>query len=264
MLIGDLRQLDDSYDRIYLAPHLDDAALSCGGAIAQHTAAGGRALVVTLCTAAPPPAGPFSSFAEEVHAEWGLAPDQVVRARLAEDDLALARLGADTYRASCLDAIYRVPAAYNSRTTLFGTPVAGDPLFLAARQLVAELRRRAPTATIYAPLGVGNHVDHQIVLAAALAEAGAGLALYEDYPYAHIAESVERRLAALDLALEPETIEIGATLGRKIESIAAYASQLGALFGGADAMAAAVAEYAARRRPAEGGYGERIWRRAGS
>src|SRR5437773_7157487 len=114
MQFEDLRQIHDGYDHIYLSPHLDDAALSCGGAIARHANAGARVLVVTLCTAAPP-AGPFSDFANAVHQSWGLAPAEVIGARLREDDLALARLDADTYRAGLLDAIYRRPDAYNSR-----------------------------------------------------------------------------------------------------------------------------------------------------
>src|SRR5258705_8534487 len=86
MQLEDLRQIHDGYDHIYLSPHLDDAALSCGGAIARHANAGARVLVVTLCTAAPPPAGPFSDFANAVHQSWGLASAEVVRARLREDD----------------------------------------------------------------------------------------------------------------------------------------------------------------------------------
>src|ERR671924_35132 len=66
----DLRQVHDVYDHVYLSPHLDDAALSCGGAIARHSSAGARVLVVTICTALPSPEGPFSSFAEEQHRQW--------------------------------------------------------------------------------------------------------------------------------------------------------------------------------------------------
>src|SRR4249919_2584335 len=108
MQIEDLRQIYDGYDHIYLSPHLDDAALSCGGAIARHANAGARVLVVTLCTAAPPPAGPFSRFAQDHYLMWGLAPELAMAEREREDDLALERLDADTYRAGLLDAIYRM------------------------------------------------------------------------------------------------------------------------------------------------------------
>src|SRR6185295_15615325 len=81
MELEDLRQIHDGYDHIYLSPHLDDAALSCGGAIARHANAGARVLVVTICTAAPPSDGPFSDFANEVHQGWGLAPAEVYSVR---------------------------------------------------------------------------------------------------------------------------------------------------------------------------------------
>src|SRR5215216_3168943 len=92
-----LNQLDNRYVHVYLSPHLDDAPLSCGGAIAAHVGAGERVLVVTICTAAPPPAGPFSALAEELHANWGLSADQAVAARLVEEREAMQRLGVDYY-----------------------------------------------------------------------------------------------------------------------------------------------------------------------
>src|SRR5262245_54457303 len=142
MQIEDLRQLHDGYDHIYLSPHLDDAALSCGGAIARHANAGARVLVVTLCTAAPPPEGPFSALAQAEHRGWGLSPAEVMSVRLHEDDLALARLDADTYRAGLLDAIYRRPDVYNTRDALFGQPTPDDALLYSTRQLIAALHSR--------------------------------------------------------------------------------------------------------------------------
>src|SRR4051794_20848991 len=152
MQFEDLRQIHDGYDHIYLSPHLDDAALSCGGAIARHANDGARVLVVTLCTAAPPPEGPFSTLAQAEHRGWGLAPAEVISTRLREDDLALARLDADPYRAGLLDAIYRRPDAYNTRDALFGIPAPDDVLLYSTRQLIAALHSRAPRATFYAPL----------------------------------------------------------------------------------------------------------------
>src|SRR5262249_20208859 len=158
--IKDLRQIHDNYDHIFLSPHLDDAALSCGGVIARHSAMGVRVLVVTVCTASSP--GPFSPFAQALHSRWNLDPARAVSARLYEDDLAMERLGADYYQVGQLDAIYRLPEAYASEETLFGIPAPDDPLLPALRQLISALRNRVPRAMFYAPLGVGNHVDHQL------------------------------------------------------------------------------------------------------
>jgi LmbE family N-acetylglucosaminyl deacetylase len=261
MHIEDLDQIGAGYDYVYLSPHLDDAALSCGGAIAGHTAAGRRVLIVTLCTAAPAPEGPFSSLAQQFHADWGLAPDQVVAARLREDRLAMERLGADYHWAGMLDAIYRYPAAYQSRESLFNTPAPGDPLFAALRGFLGRLRERTPGAAIYAPLGVGRHVDHLITHAAARDAVGNQMVYYEDVPYVIAAGALDRRLAALDGARPHDTVAIDATLGQKIDAIKAYASQLDELFGGVEAMIEAVTGYARALRPPGGEYGERLWLR---
>ena len=64
-------------DSIYLSPHLDDVALSCGGQIHQltHRPGGQEVLIVTLMAGVPPP-GPVSAFAREQHVAWGFAADE--------------------------------------------------------------------------------------------------------------------------------------------------------------------------------------------
>ena len=94
MQIESLAQLGDTYDHVYISPHLDDTVISCGGAVAAQLAAGERVLSVTLSTAAPDPAGPFSALADEFHGQWKLTAAQAVSARLAEErfDTAAGRL----------------------------------------------------------------------------------------------------------------------------------------------------------------------------
>jgi LmbE family N-acetylglucosaminyl deacetylase len=255
----DLRQVHDVYDHVYLSPHLDDAALSCGGAIARHSAAGARVLVVTICTASPPPEGPLSSFAEEIHRQWGLSAGQAVRARLHEDSLAMEYLGADSLWVGMLDAIYRRPADYISDATLFGAPVSDDPLLPSLKTFTRALRDRVPRATLYAPLGVGNHVDHEITYQAARAGAGNAIAFYEDFPYVTKPDALDQRLRALDGSFVTSTLDIDATLSRKLGAIAAYASQIGTLFGDVETMRQQVRAYAEELRPDVGTYGERLW-----
>lgn len=254
----DLRQVHDVYDHVYLSPHLDDGALSCGGAIARHSAAGARVLVVTICTAAPPD-GPFSSFVEETHRKWQLPPAKVMQARLHEDSLAMEHLAADSMWAGMPDAIYRRPDAYYSDETLFGEPAPDDSLLPALRTFIQALRNRVPRATLYAPLGIGNHVDHQITYAAARAGAGKAIAFYEDFPYVAAPGALEQRMQTLGEMFVSSTIDIDATLSRKIGAIAAYASQLGTLFGNAEQMRQAIKAYAEELRPEMGTYGERLW-----
>lgn len=246
------------YARVYLSPHLDDAALSCGGAIAM---APERTLVITLCTAPPPPGSVFNAVAVEFHAEWGLAPDEVLRVRLEEDAAAMNILGVNYVYAGWLDAIYRMPEAYFSRATLYRPPVPDDPLPSQARDLLTMLIERAPDATIYAPLGVGDHVDHLAVFQAALACPPDRIAFYDDINYALTPGAVEQRLAAIGQSLVAELVPFNiSALRTKIAAIAAYRSQMAALFGETAAMDAAITAYHAALAQDRSGYAERIWR----
>lgn len=258
-----LDQLSAPYRYIYLSPHLDDAALSCGGAIAQHTSAGTPVLVVNICTGALPPGAPLSPFAALMHARWNLSADEAMARRLREDAEALEILRADGLQLDLLDAIYRMPQAYADDESLFGPPAEGDPLASELQTRLEALADRFPDAVIYAPLGVGRHVDHVVTCAAArsLSRSGASVAFYEDFPYVRSENALLQRLAELGGAdrFLPLVTSIDSTLTRKIGAIEAYTSQLDALFGGAAAMAQAVRDYAARVSPDAGAYGERIW-----
>ena len=261
-----LAQLPLGYAHIYLSPHLDDAAISCGGAIARFAAEGQPVLVVNVCSGSPPPGGPFSPFAELQHARWGLPADQAVALRRAEDAAALEILGADCLQLDLLDAIYRMPTAYRDDATLFGPLAAADTLQAELRPLLHGLAARYPGAIFYAPLAVGFHVDHQAVHAAAadLTRAGVAVASYEDLPYACATGALARRLEALggpELFVPAVTL-IGAQLGRKLAALEAYASQLGTLFGGSAQMVEAITSYAQQVTGQQGGAGERIWMRS--
>ncbi|HMQ29347.1 MAG TPA: PIG-L family deacetylase [Chloroflexaceae bacterium] len=264
MIFHDLDALPGPYDHVYLSPHLDDAALSCGGAIARQRAAGQGVLVVTICTAAPPAGGPFSALARSFHAAWGLSPAEVVAARLREDEAAMAALGADALWAGELDAIYRHPAAYDARETLFGAPAPDDPLLPVLLELIGALRELMPRATLYAPLGAGHHVDHLLTCRAALAAAREPLALYEDFPYVARPGELEGRVAALGLALTPRVTPLDGAAAPKEAAIGAYASQMAELAESQLGRAASDGEALAVMLDAAVAYarqvgGERVW-----
>ncbi len=256
--------LPDGYRHIVLSPHLDDAALSCGGFIARATALGEPVLVVNICSGSPPPATEFSPFAQSLHARWGLPPATVVAHRRVEDAVALGVLGADALLVPALDAIYRRPDVYADETKLFAVPAPDDDLADVVRTLIASLTERYARASFYLPLGVGFHVDHQLVFSAATAallETDASFAYYEDFPYARQDAAVEQRMTMIGRErYAPRYVPLDTVLlTRKITAIAAYASQLGVLFGGTAAMPAAVTEYAMRVAPQNMRYAERQW-----
>lgn len=259
MLIESLDAARD-YEHVYIAPHLDDAVLSCGGRIALQIAAGQSVLVVTICAGSPGAGAELSPFAQYLHAAWSLGDDPIARRR-EEDRRALAVLGCDGLQLDLLDAPYRV-ATYGERDAVFGAVAANDPLAGALPAILAQLYAQQPQARFYVPLGVGAHVDHQLVCAAGidLQHRGANLVWYEDAPYAaKRPQAVVERLAALPERFVPETIAIDAVLERKLAAIREYGSQLSELFGAA-AMEQVMRDYAAAIGDGQH-VGERIWLR---
>ncbi len=248
------------YAHVVVAPHLDDAVLSCGGQIALLTQSGVRVLAVTLCAGRPPHAAELSPFAQYLHREWALGADPIGRRR-EEDAQALALLDCDGLHLDQLDAPYRV-ADYGVGDGWRGTVAADDPLIAAADAILTQLWAQQPEARFYVPLGVGNHVDHQVMCAAGLklAHRGAAVVWYEDAPYAaKEPAAVSERLQQLAVPLVPHVVDIGAVLERKLRAIAVYQSQLHELFGTVP-MEQMMIEYAAAVAGMEGGYGERVWR----
>lgn len=135
---------------IFLSPHFDDATGSCGGLIRQLRHRGARAAVMTIMGGVP----------------WrrpGGAAKVLVR-RL-ENIFAARALGAQRITFGFLDGIFRKDF-YPRKPMLFD----GSPL--RETELVAKIAERikkccAPTDIIYVPAGLGSHVDHRIVAAAA-------------------------------------------------------------------------------------------------
>ncbi len=254
-----LTSLDEAqaYQHIYVAPHLDDAVLSCGGQIARYVAEGARVLAVTLC-AATPREDQLTPYARHLHGTYGLGDDPMA-GRRQEDIDAVALLGCDGLHLDQLDAPYRLEA-YGQRGAVFGRPVADDPLGTATRRVLDQLHTQQPSATLYLPLGVGMHVDHQVVCAEALAAHARGLPVvwYEDAPYAVSPEAVQERLDDLARPFTPHTVAIDTTLDRKLAAIAAYGSQVGKLFKDRP-MTEVMTDYAEAVSGASGQYAERLW-----
>src|SRR5579884_3009718 len=241
--------MPERYRHVFVEPHFDDVALSCGGSVQVFAARGEAVLVVTLFAGNPGRAAALTEFAAGQHARWGAAGDPIAE-RQAEQRAALDLLGADWLPLPWLDAIYRGDQ-YRSDDELFGV-VKPDDVGL-ADEIAARLREvalRHPDATWRAPMAVGNHVDHQIALRASAALPG--LLLYEDFPYvAREPGALAKRVAELGAHPGPTVPLSPDLLDRKVEAIARYRSQIATLFGDEVAMAQAVRAYFAT--------GERYW-----
>jgi LmbE family N-acetylglucosaminyl deacetylase len=250
---------------LYLSPHLDDAALSCGGLIHQQVLGGTEVLVLTIFAGAPR-RGDLSEFVAQMQARWGNDPSPVARRR-EEDRRAMDLLGAECLHLDYPDAIYRGHGSsflYHTDEELFGSlhPADGDLQSEVAAAIFAVTS--SPHSIVYAPLAVGNHVDHQLVRNALLALHArlSDVVFYEDYPYVDRPGALTSTLEALRTRVWESGLQMfdQACLQTKIEAIAAYQSQMTTLFGDATAMTLRVREYA-RAVSSEEGFAERYWRR---
>lgn len=252
---------------VYLSPHLDDAVLSCGGAIHRHTAAGEPALIITIFAGEAGADVEFSPFALVQHGYWS-HPPRPMTLRRAEDAAALALLGARGLYLDYLDAIYRTDTGgqwlYAGLEALFGEVHPADPVALdGAKGLADRLAGLAPPQdhmVVYAPLGAGHHIDHQLTHIAArqLLDRGYRLAFYEDLPYAEQPEALEAALAAAE-GWRAESIPLNAAdVTAKVSALSYYRTQMPVLFGGAEAMPSRVWSFAASRS-SESGLVEQVW-----
>jgi LmbE family N-acetylglucosaminyl deacetylase len=249
----------NSNAHVYLSPHLDDVALSCGGRIWQQTRAGERVAVVTIFAAAPEPDARPSSYARELHARWGQSPE-AVKARQEEDLQALSLLAAEPLHWPYTDCVYRgTPSGdfpYASEEALWGE------IHPSEARLVRELAERVgalpllPGGMLYVPLAVGRHVDHRIVRQAAEGSERP-LTYYEDFPYAQDRGAVEAALA--DSEWKAEVLPLSReALEARTAAIACYRSQISTFWGSTTHMAAVVQAFA--RRTGNGVPAERYWR----
>jgi LmbE family N-acetylglucosaminyl deacetylase len=252
---------------IFLSPHLDDAVYSCGGTLAVQVSNGLHPLVITVFSGVPPSSLHLNPFAFEIQKTMGganLDAATMVENRRKEDANALDFIHADYLWLDYLDAIYRGdPPYYPHGENLIGGAVHPADIEIdkqLAQDLLA-LHERLPDTVWYAPLGVGRHVDHQIVCSAAdrLIQRGANVKLYEDFPYVSQKDALEQRLNELGSAFEPAYVEMSEMLSIRQEASALYTSQIELNFASKAHMLKAIDDYTYSIRPVQTVHLERYW-----
>jgi len=233
---------------LFLSPHLDDVAFSCGAFLAQLADAGWHTVMATAFTATVLPA---TGFALACQVDKGLGPEvDYMALRRDEDRAAAAILGVSDLR--WLDLAEAPHRGYGSAPELFGAIAADDgawrPLAAAIAALIDEMQPRL----VVAPQGLGRHVDHQQMIRAVLHVSPQRLAFYRDTPYAIREPGAVPFIR--DVGLQDCVVGIADGLERKIAASCAYGSQVGFQFGSPARLAAALREFAVREgrgRPAE-------------
>ena len=222
---------------------------------------------------------------DDVPQQGAVLTTELVEAKIAGDLMAARRLEDERYayfaEASIVfldlpDAVFR---GYEGDEQLLAAPRPDDraPVDL----LVQEIARLEPQK-VYLPLGIGDHVDHQLVREVGIAllelsrrwvmpgpEYAGIVTYYEDFPYAwwndfrQLGDLPAGALAGLpkDVGLTPEYADITETVERKIQGLTLYESQLERLFGGNDQMGDAVRGFGTKVAGLAGlaGFAERYW-----
>jgi len=242
-------------DWIYLSPHFDDVALSCGGLVWEQTQQGDEASIWTIF-AGEAPNEDLSPFAHSLHERWNFDQQAPVH-RMEEDRQSCLFLGAKMRYFSLPDCIYRRDphthkAMYATEKALNGPIHQGDEQNLALLQ--EELKMAVPPdAVLVYPLALGNHVDHQLVRLAA-EDLHHSAWYYADYPYVSRDSTQLERFIQEGWKRQVFPISLPG-LEAWIHSIEAHASQISTFWSDGMAMRHAVTDYYHRN----GGIG--LWKK---
>ena len=236
---------------LFLSPHLDDVAFSCGGTLLRL--ADDPRWRVVLCTvftaSVPDPHG----FALSCQTDKGiLAEADYMALRRAEHEAFAKEANVDDARRwSYREAPHR---GYEFPADLFAGIHEGDAVWQTLSDDLAGLDDELRPDLVFAPQGLGNHVDHLQTIRATLAAWPVERVLwYRDTPYA-IREPaalpagllrLEEDLFPCRVALSPEVLD------RKIEFCSLYTSQIPFQFGGPAALREKLAAFHAREAGAQ-------------
>jgi LmbE family N-acetylglucosaminyl deacetylase len=173
---------------IFISPHFDDVAYSCGGLVWELCQAGHPVTIWTIFSGSQL-TQPMPATAQLIHSEWGVGAE-ILRQRPEEDKRSCAILGAAWRHSNWLDCIYRYRASGAPLIEIKPDLWTAVPEAELIAELAAAVRQAAaPGIQLVCPMALGSHVDHRLVRTAVEA-AGRPLLYYADYPYILTAEAV--------------------------------------------------------------------------
>ncbi|HZH14598.1 MAG TPA: PIG-L family deacetylase [Archangium sp.] len=234
---------------LFLSPHLDDVAFSCGGTLARLKARGWTVALVTVFTrSVPHPTG----FALACQTDKGLPPEVDYMAMRREEDRDFAALmEVDTLVwAGLPEAPHR---GYGNAAALFTPPREDDRIGAVVVERLAPLVAELRPDLVLAPQALGSHVDH-VQVARLMPTLGAWESRtlwYRDTPYA-VRQPGARPDPALPADLRPLVVDVSAELRRKVAGCTCYRTQVGFQFGGAEAVGSTLEAFHQREAAAHG------------
>ncbi len=227
---------------LFISPHFDDVAFSCGGTLLNRVRSAHR---TSLCTVFSRDARPMGRFALECQESKGVPHEErYLEMRSREDAAFGAKVGlTDRIELGFLEAPYR---GYDSIPSLFDAlrEIDHDLSERISSKISNVIRDHDQRCILYMPSAIGRHVDHRLVRAAmesvvqSVPEKIASILLYEDFPYC---ARHPVQIAAASIYIE----EIADVLDEKIENLLLYRSQIKNQFGSESEARKLVAGYAA-------------------
>lgn len=231
-----------------LSPHFDDVPLSLGQSLLDGT--------LSHCSVQVRVVFGRSNWTNWVHPTRGRA-GAISWWRRGEEELAARSFGYRFRFAGWEESILRTGEMDEDKVLDAGASLDDEPLVDEVAAWLTDVVRSDRPALLLAPAGIGGHVDHRIVAAAAtrlVHESSPPVAFYEDRPYASHLDH-RRLVGQLPLpvtSLEPIAVSGPITERAQRRARRCYPSQMSSYF--ADAMAADLVDGAC----------ERVWAPTGS
>ena len=220
---------------IFIAPHLDDAVLSCGELIYSFRKRGDSVTVLTVFTQNPEK-GEISDTAKSFHSDCFLQ-ENAMTTRKEEDRAAAVFLDYNFIHLDLHECLYR-----KGQDGKFLYPktedICGD-IHKADVEVQSKLSDIFPKLLsyadyVYAPLAFGSHVDHQIIkkvvdISAVIPKEK--IFYYEDIPYIFEIDANERHKTCESAGLFPLLIHVTEEAWQaKADAILLYRSQLSCMW----------------------------------
>lgn len=227
---------------LFLSPHLDDVAFSCGGTLIRLAQHGWHTILATIFTASVPhPKG----FALACQTDKGIPPWVDYMELRREEDRSFAQL-TGIGELLWLDLPEAPHRGYRTSRELFSFVRDDESVHERVMALVNDLMESRQPDVVFMPQGLGNHVDHVQLLRAAdrIPELfhSQPIYWYQDTPYA--IRNPNRGVAVPFPVHDHHSINITTELDRKLDAVACYRTQLGFQFGGEVSMREELARYA--------------------
>lgn len=170
---------------LFISTHFDDAIFSCGQIINKFTESGVICDVLTVF--GKEYLGCKNDFINRIHRGWGFNDnDNVVFKRKIEDKEAVKSVGANQIVLSFLDCIYRKNNGQfiiKEKRDLFVAKTNEITLIDEIESTIKKVIFKNGYSEVYLPLGVGTHIDHQVVSKLKLDNTNINVFYYADFPY---------------------------------------------------------------------------------